>query len=223
MTSREMRERARLLRRQGTSVRDIAKMLNTSKGSVSVWVRDVELTDEQIERLKENQRRYRQHNKGAQSNREKHHLLRLEYQREGRVKARENHPLHQAGCMLYWAEGAKRRNKVYFVNSDSHMMRMFMRFLREELQVADEDISLYIHCHYSDPLEQLRIERYWVELLGLYQDCLRKTQVKRGSDTRKNILINGVCGICVNSTRLVQHIYGAIQEYAGFDNPAWLF
>ncbi len=126
--------------------------------------------------------------------------------------------------MLYWAEGAKERNEIYFVNSDANMIRMFMRFLREELFVPDEDISLYIHCHYYDLAEQRRIEQYWVILLGLQDACLRKTQVKKGSDTRKNILVNGVCGVRVaRSTRLAQHIFGAIQEYAGFDNPAWLF
>lgn len=223
MVDRETREKARMLRCQGMSVRDIVKTLNVSKGSVSAWVRDIELTDEQIERLKANQRRYRQQNKGAQSNREKHRLLRLEYQQEGRMRAKENRTLHQAGCMLYWAEGAKERNGVYFVNSDPYMMRMFLRFLREEMMVSDEAIALYIHCHYSEPVEQRRIEQYWLDVLGLQETCLRKTQVKRGSDTRKNILINGVCGMRVaKSTRLVQHIYGALQEYAGFDNPAWL-
>ena len=32
----------------------------------------------------------------------------------------------------------------------------------------------------------------------------------------------GVCTVRVCSTRLVQHIYGAIQEYAGFEEPRWL-
>jgi hypothetical protein len=26
----------------------------------------------------------------------------------------------------------------------------------------------------------------------------------------------------MKSTRIVQHIYGAIQEYAGFEEPRWL-
>jgi hypothetical protein len=104
------------------------------------------------------------------------------------------------------------------------MASLFIRFLREEMQIPNENIAIFIHCHYPDTLEQRRIEQYWLQLLGLQETCLRKTQVKKGSDTRKNILINGVCGISVaRSTRLAQHIYGAIQEYAGFDNPAWLF
>jgi hypothetical protein len=33
----------------------------------------------------------------------------------------------------------------------------------------------------------------------------------------------GVCSIRIlRSTHLVQHTFGAIQEYAGFDEPRWL-
>jgi hypothetical protein len=40
---------------------------------------------------------------------------------------------------------------------------------------------------------------------------------------RRNKLPYGVCSIRVRrSTRILQHIYGAIQEYAGFDEPRWL-
>jgi hypothetical protein len=28
--------------------------------------------------------------------------------------------------------------------------------------------------------------------------------------------------VCVNSTRIVQTIYGSIQEYGGFERPEWL-
>src|SRR5690606_19534161 len=125
--------------------------------------------------------------------------------------------------MLYWAEGAKARNGIYFANSDPHMMVLFIRFLREELDVLDADIKLLIHCHSHDPLEIARIEHYWLDLLQLPPAALSKTQIKKGSDTRKNIIKNGICSIRVYKTELTHHIYGAIQEYGGFDNPEWLF
>jgi len=37
--------------------------------------------------------------------------------------------------MLYWAEGAKGRNTVKFVNSDPQMVWFFRRFLTEALAV----------------------------------------------------------------------------------------
>ncbi|MCA9419299.1 MAG: helix-turn-helix domain-containing protein, partial [Candidatus Omnitrophica bacterium] len=38
---RELREQARQLRQNGISVREISRTLGVSKGSVSVWVRDI--------------------------------------------------------------------------------------------------------------------------------------------------------------------------------------
>jgi hypothetical protein len=32
----------------------------------------------------------------------------------------------------------------------------------------------------------------------------------------------GVCELSVGSAKYMQHIYGAIQEYAGIDRPEWL-
>jgi hypothetical protein len=42
------------------------------------------------------------------------------------------------------------------------------------------------------------------------------------SGRAKNKLPYGVCSLRVNSTPAVQHVFGAIQEYAGFEEPAWL-
>ena len=39
----------------------------------------------------------------------------------------------------------------------------------------------------------------------------------------KKSLPYGVCTLrAKKSTPIVQHIYGAIQEYAGFEQPKWL-
>jgi len=37
-----------------------------------------------------------------------------------------------------------------------------------------------------------------------------------------NKLLYGTCDLGVHSTRIVQTIYGSIQEYGGFDRPGWL-
>ncbi len=56
--------------------------------------------------------------------------------------------------------------------------------------------------------------------------CLTKSTVnvysKYSQKKRTNKLPYGTCRLSVHSTAIVQHIYGAIQEYAGFDRPEWL-
>lgn len=218
----DRREQARLLRSQGMSIKEIAHQVHAGVASVSTWVRDIALDSDQIHHLKNRQRHLNGQHAGAKANELKFRKLREQYQEEGRCKARENRPLHLAGCMLYWAEGAKKRNSTYFVNSDPNMMLLFMRFLREEMAVPDEVMKIHLHCHASDQVEINRIEQYWLDLLRLPPTALKKTMLKQGSTSRKNILHNGVCGLRVNSTQLTHHIFGAIQEYGGFENPEWL-
>jgi predicted transcriptional regulator len=218
------KQEARRLRSEGLSLKDIAEQLGVAKSSVSSWVRDVTLTNAQRQNLDE--RRSGTINRsvaGAAHNRETAQAQRLQQQQQGRLAACEGRLLHMMGCMLYWAEGAKLRNRIHFVNSDPNMIVLFARFLRDELMVHDDEFAVHIHCHTSDLAEIARIEAYWLTLLDLSPACLKKTYVKKGSDTRHNRLENGICTIVVHRTDLAMHVYGAIQEYAGFDNPDWLF
>ena len=132
-------------------------------------------------------------------------------------------PKFAIGIALYWAEGAKNKNRLYFANSDSNMHLLFIRFLRQEMDVSDDDITIYIHCHTADQNEILVIEDYWVSLLNLSRSNLRTTYTKKGSQIQHSILKHGVCGVNVSNVKIVQHIFGAIQEYGGFDNLDWLF
>lgn len=225
MAKPEKRAKARELRKQGWTITEIASELSVARSSVSLWVRDIELTDAHRSAIKQRSRHWGAQNRGAQHNRQKALSQRKAYQDAGRQRARESStPLHLAGCMLYWAEGAKtKKNAVHFVNSDPHMMVLFMRFLRDELQVSDDLFRLQIHCHTQDDAEIQRIEQYWLDLLRLDHENLQQTRYKEGSNSRKNRLENGVCALQVFRTEVVHHIYGAIQEYAGFENPDWLF
>jgi hypothetical protein len=80
---------------------------------------------------------------------------------------------------------------------------------------------------FADHEERQRtIEGFWLATAGLPRACLTKSTVNRYSRaskrTRVNKLPHGTCRVTFHSTRAVQHIYGAIQEYGGFDRPAWL-
>lgn len=90
------------------------------------------------------------------------------------------------------------------------------------------DEAFRLDCNlFADHLERQReIERFWLEALRLPQSCLRKSKVnvysKHSQKKRQNRLPYGTVRVCVGSTRIVQSIYGAIQEYGGFERPEWL-
>lgn len=134
--------------------------------------------------------------------------------------------MHVAGCMLYWAEGSKERNCLQFVNSDPAMARFFVTFLRDYYGVRDEAVR--VSCNlFADHVERQReIEQFWLDTLELPVSCLRKSTVnvysKYSQKKRKGRLPYGTVRVVVHSTEVVQQIYGAIQEYGGFERPEWL-
>jgi hypothetical protein len=219
------RKLAREMRGEGASVKTIAARLGVSISSVSVWTRDVELTPDQREALRRaNPINWRQH-PWNETQRQQACEKRLAAQEHGRAAARRSDRLHQLGCMLYWAEGSKRRNQVVFTNSDADMMSLFLRFLRGCYGVADERMRLSFGCYLNNGLSLNDIEQWWLSRLGLSESCLRTSAVNRpsrASHFKRNTLPYGTARLVVHSTFVIQSIYGAIQEYAGIDRPEWL-
>ncbi len=224
------REEARELRGQGWPIKRIARRLGVSPSSVSCWTRDIELTAEQQERNLRGLRGPQDPavvRRRAEEWRRRSQAKRLRYQEQGRARAREGDALHMAGCLLYWAEGAKSRNTVRFVNSDLAMVRFFVRFVRESLEVQSDQITLRLNVYTDNGLSVRRIEDYWLGALDLPRAALRGHTLNHAptssSGQKQDHLLYGVCSVSVlKSTSLIQHIYGAIQEYAGFEEPRWL-
>lgn len=226
MTKNIEREAARQLRlEQGMSVKEIAKTLGVSKSSVSLWVRDIELTPAQIQALQDRMKSYGAQHKGSQANITKHRAIRQQYQEEGREKAHEHDLLHLQGCMLYWGEGGKGRIAVKFANSDPDMMQVFIKFVRESLQVPEAKIKIRIYCYLNNGLSLEEIHDFWLKTLKISVSQLGKGQVNNqpsSSQQKGRKLLYGVCHLTVDSSRYIQRIYGAIQEYTGINKPEWL-
>lgn len=126
--------------------------------------------------------------------------------------------------MLHWAEGEKDRNVVCLVNPDVAMLRLFARFLRE-CYAAPDDRLASVNCFLDNGLTLEEIEEHWLDALELPRTSLRKATVNRPSSVsrrRGRTLLYGTGRLAYASTATMQSIYGAIQEYGGFDRPEWL-
>jgi hypothetical protein len=209
--------------------RRIAKELDVSINSAYRWTNDIELTSEQRRTNLTGPRGPL--NPEAQRRRSMSWIARSRERRavcqeDGRASAREKNPLHLAGCMLYWAEGSKSRSSIQFSNSDPRMALLFRRFLTDALGIEVEKILISLNVYTNNGLSIEEIERYWLVLLGLPRSSARKHTLNHrptsSSGRAKNRLPYGVCTLWVNNTWMLQHILGAIQEYAGFEEPSWL-
>jgi hypothetical protein len=207
----------------------IAAQLSVSVNSAYRWTKDIELTPEQ--RQANLRGPSGPLNPEAQRRRTETWIVRSRERRvvcqeEGRSTAREGDPLHLAGCMLYWAEGWKGRSVIQFSNSDPRMVLLFRRFLTDSLAIELQKVLISLNVYTNNGLSIEEIERYWLELLGLPRSSVRKHMLNHmptsSSGRAKNKLPYGVCTLRVNNSWMLQHIYGAIQEYGGFEGPSWL-
>jgi hypothetical protein len=127
----DVRARARELRTQGMDYEEIAEALGVSKGSVSLWVRDLPTAArlsyaECRKRSAEGVRRYWAAERSARA--AKRTAVREAAAAQiGELTDRE---LLIAGAIAYWCEGAKnkphrRNDRVAFMNSDPSLIRFF--------------------------------------------------------------------------------------------------
>jgi len=222
----EAQQKAVQLRREGQSIGRIAAKLGVAKSSVSCWVRDVMLTDQQLSTLTENSKRslgFYEHL--GDLKRSAGTEARTKYQERGRELARQGFDLYLAGCMLYWSEGSKYRGSLRFTNSDPDMIRLFMKFLRLCFPIEDTKATLAINAHLNNGLTQREIEDFWLGVTGLGRCQLRKGTYGNYSSASKKLkrnLVYGTVCVSVNDTRIVQTIYGSINEYASVKDSKWL-
>jgi AcrR family transcriptional regulator len=221
------RQLVRHLRREkGMSVRELATAVGVSKSSVSLWVRDIELTDEQVAALRGRNPAYNGQRLGAKTRIALGRARRAAHQEEGRVRVRAADEEFIRACLLYWAEGAKSRHSLSFSNADCEMVRLWMDVLRLTLGAPDSRIRLTLYL-YTDHLERQRaVEDYWLRVTRLGRSNLCRSIVNNYSRSsqgkRKNMLPYGTAKIAVHDTRLIQMVLGGIQELGSFDREAWL-
>ena len=176
----DLRETAVAMRAEGRSYREIREVVAVSKSTLSLWLRDVPLTDEQQHALAV--RGPTAARARAETNRRVAARRRAQVQAEARAQITElsESELFVAGVVAYWAEGAKNKpwrhgQGVVFVNSDPGLIILFMRWLELVGVIADR-LCFRVMIHESaDPAGALR---YWSEVVGAPVDAFGSTTLK---------------------------------------------
>lgn len=175
------REKAIEMRKNGASYKDILKVLPVAKSSLSLWLKDLPLTDDEKAVLKK--RRDSNISKGriraASSNRRN----RLNREREAFKLAKvefenfKKDPLFMVGVSLYWAEGAKRSSSFSFMNSDPEMIKLMIAWCERFLK-PEEFENIYLRLYIHKPYAHENCEEYWAKVSGISLDKFKNTVYK---------------------------------------------
>lgn len=174
---REEKEKAILLRSKGYSYSEILNEVHVAKSTLSIWLRDVGLSNTQRQKL--TKKKLEACRRGGEIKRKQRierteliqHAAKIEV---GRISKRE---LLLIGTALHWAEGAKEKEKrpgcrVDFCNTDPRMIRVYLRWLVEVCEVKRKDIqfSIYIHKNMKDKITD--VKKYWLDYIKFSERSL---------------------------------------------------
>ena len=208
--------RARKLRAQGLSLREIVARTKYAKSSISGWIRDIVLTNKQILRLKSNQDKGR----AKAANHPNSSRLRWAGIRQGIIDSAKNeisltHSLEKlklVGSALYWAEGyTATRNLFVFANCDPAMIKLMMLFLTKVCNVPRRKIRgrVNIHPHLNIKLAT----KYWSSISKIPIKYFHKPllAVSKASQQKRKTLPYGTFRIVISDVFLCSRIKGWIE------------
>lgn len=216
----DKREEVIKLRNKGFSYSEIRQIIRVFKSSLSLWLKDIILTEEQIKRLRRKGDVARSLGskalKDARIKRQKIIIRNSILE----VRQLEMVDLWLIGTILYWAEGNKQREyrpsqRVCFSNSDPLMLNLFLKWLRVSLKLPIDRIVFEIYIHETYKKTRKKLSKYWSDTTRFPLSKFNKVYYKKNkvNSYRKNRgeSYNGVLRISVKrSTDLNRQITGWI-------------
>ncbi len=208
----EKKNEAIRLRKEGASYSQIKEKIGVSKSSLSLWLRDMPLSDERLRSLRDFSatriERYRETRRRTRDGRWKD--VRERAAKDiGKFNKRE---LLIAGLFLYWGEGGKTQfSSTTLSNTDPAMILFFMHWL-ESLGVPRDRLRAHVHL-YQDMNVQKELH-YWSRVLNLPMSAFRKPYVKKSNRsglTYVQKFTHGTCNLTYGNRDVSEYVLMALD------------
>lgn len=207
-----LKQKAIKLRKQGFSYSEILKQVPVAKSTLALWLQDVGLSQKQKQRI--TQKRIFASLKGAECRRKKRlaftELIFKECKKD--IQYISERELWFMGIMLYWAEGSKEKagrpgSGVRFTNSDSDMIKLFLKWLLDIVKLRQEEIIFNLFVHENHKYRLKEISKFWVDATGFPKENFKSIYFKKNkvNTKRKNTKRDyyGVLRITVKSSSIL--------------------
>lgn len=171
-------QRALFLRRKkGYSYREIRGEVPVAKSTLSLWLQGIELSPEQIQRIKSRtrealiKRRFNLPNWNREKRQKEITVIRVKAKKEINLLSKRDFLI--AGIMLYWAEGRKGGSEVQISNADPLLIQFMMSWFRTFMPISEDRFVASIHYHEGQNEDQ--IKKFWSEMTNIPLEYFQKS------------------------------------------------
>lgn len=207
-------QKAIKLRKLGRSVKEIARSLKVSPSTVSLWVRDISLSENAIHRLRT--RITAGQLASGEAKKRNTEIVNITLRQEAAQHLRKikiTPATSRLICsLLYWCEGVKaHKNGIAFTNSDPNLTRVFIDLLVSTFHVHRSKINCRLHLHeYHNEATQLK---FWSQKLNIPSLQFRKTYWKPHTGIRKRENYPGCISVRYYDSILARKVMFFAQAY----------
>lgn len=204
------KKRAIILRKTGKSYREIEKILNVRRSTLSGWLKNIILSENQRQKL---------HKKWLKAL-VKARSMASEVHRNGRLnrikKVRDDVEIFSSNIRIddqlgeiifatfYQAEGVKKENAVVFANSNPFILKSIYLLFEKTYKIDKSKLRCCLHLR-SDQSE-IAMKKYWSKLLNIPQPQFNKTQFDKRVIKPTYSTYKGVCVIIYLDMNLQRRI-----------------
>ncbi len=183
---KDLQIRAKKFRKQGYSIKELKEILGVSKSTISVWIKNVHLSEKAQSRLRNNytkgqlasQKTIKE--KTEQKNLEAdnfaiNNLKRIDFSSE----------INLLLCaVLYQCEGSKSiKDAVTFTNSDPDLIKTFVSLLRNSFNLDEKRFRVLMHLH---KYHNEKIQKdFWSKITKIPKKQFNKSYLKPSNEKYK--------------------------------------
>ncbi len=219
MARKEDRQKAIELRLQGKTYSEIKNDLGISKSTLSGWLHNLPLTENQLERVMDKipKRIERFRNTMAKRRLAREQVAYNEARKIWLPLTKREKLL--AGVFLYWGEGTKVSSSYLCIsNCDPRVIKFSLDWMIHSLGIQIKDIHILLHL-YSD-MDINKETNYWLKILGLSLENFRRPYIKTSklSGLTYKGFGHGTCNIYTSNKKIkdkvIQSINAISNHYA---------
>jgi hypothetical protein len=163
------------LRKKGLSYSEIQKKVKAPRSTLSLWLKGVELSSEQLRRLTDKRLKIAKENSAKRILKTAKLIEEIKFTSSHDVKKISKRELWLMGVILYWRERLASRsetdlkNGVRFSSSDPELIRFFIKWLKEIGRIKIDEIKFDLFLKKNENLSEETIKKaviFWSDKTG---------------------------------------------------------
>ncbi len=207
------RRKAIKLRLAGNSYSYIKGQLKVGKGTLSQWLNNIELSNKQIEKIRNDSlaRRIESYIRTTRLRREK--IFETIYSdQKNKLLPLNNRDLLVAGLFLYLGEGAKsNRSRIQITNTDPSIIKFSIFWMTKILNIEIKKLRVQLHLYNNMDIENEL--NFWQNITRLKKEQFIKPYIKTTSSLKIDhpSFGHGTCNLYACDTKLKHNILAGIK------------